>query len=531
MFFLKENRKILMQSIFGLLFIGLVVFFIRNERAEVHQIRLNLRNAVPTLVALGILTSLVYILLQGTLYSFCFRAVNQPVRLAAAIRIYLKRNFVGVFLPAGGISSLAFFTRELEHEKISRNQIHFASSLYAFISLFTVFLIAIPILLIAALKQGISANQVIAFLTLFCLILAVTLVFVLILRRRSFYSLIVRTFPRLEEILQEITDTSINKKAFAGAILISLLIEALGICQLAIAFRALGLSSTLEAAAVGYITAVLFMVISPFLKGLGAIELSTAFILTRFGFTTIESISVTLLFRFFEFWVPLTISGLSFMFVRNNIVLRIIPGVLAFILGIVNMISALTPAIPSRLHSVLEFLPLSAVNLSNYSVFVLGLFLLVVAAFLFKGLRTAWFIAFSFSSVSLVLHLSKAFDYEEALFALFVVMTLWITRKQYFVRSDPKLRQAGAATALISVFAVLIYGITGFYFLDRKYFGMDFNFLQSVQYTLQNFFLFRAGELRSTHAFANNFIYSINVAGFLSMSFLFIHSSGHSYTA
>jgi phosphatidylglycerol lysyltransferase len=467
MIFLKENRKIIMQAAFGLLFIGLVVFFILNERAEVHQIRINLRSADPFLVLLGILSILVYILLQGMFYSFCFRAVRQPVRFVAAVRIFLKRNFVSVFLPAGGIASLAFFTKELEHEKISRNKIHFASSIYAFTGLFTVFLIAIPILLTAALKQGISTSEVVAFLTLFSLILAITAVFILILRRRSFYNLIIRIFPRLEEVLQEITDTSVSKKAFAGAVLTSLLIEALGISQLAIAITALGLPLTLETAAVGYITAVLFMVISPFLKGLGAIELSTAFILTRFGFTTIESISITLMFRFFEFWLPLVISGLSFLFVRNNLVLRIIPGILTFLLGIVNMVSALTPAIPSRLHSVLEFLPLSAVNLSNYSVFILGLFLLVVAAFLFKGLRSAWFITLTISFVSLVLHLTKAFDYEEALFAMFVIMALWITRKQYFVRNDPKLRQAGLATALIAIFAVLIYGITGFYFLDK----------------------------------------------------------------
>jgi len=287
-----------------------------------------------------------------------------------------------------------------------------------------------------------------------------------------------------------------------------------------ITMKALGFHVTLEASVMAYITSVLVLLVSPFLKGLGAIELSMAFILTRFGFSTVDAISITLLYRFFEFWLPLTVGGLSFIFVRNNLVLRIIPAVLTFILGIVNIISVLTPAIQTRVNSLLEFLPLYAVNVSNYFVLATGLFLLVISAFLLKGLKTTWYIALGLTLFSLVGHLTKAIDYEEALVAAFVAISLIMTRKQYFIKPHPKWGQLGVLTAFISILGVWTYGIIGFYFLDKKYFNIDFGFLQSVKYSVQNFFLYQSDELQPARNFARDFLYSINIAGFLSTSFL-----------
>ena len=51
-------------------------------------------------------------------------------------------------------------------------------------------------------------------------------------------------------------------------------------------------------ATMGYIISVIFLIISPFLRGLGAIEVSMAIILVRFGMTGIEAISATFLYRF-----------------------------------------------------------------------------------------------------------------------------------------------------------------------------------------------------------------------------------------
>ncbi|MCX6250099.1 MAG: phosphatidylglycerol lysyltransferase domain-containing protein [Bacteroidetes bacterium] len=520
MAFFKENRKIFLEATFALLFIGLAIFFIRHERAEIHDVRNSLANAHPLWIVAGILMTGFYIFMQGLLYFNSFRSVQKKVNLGTTIKVFLKRNFIGVFLPAGGIASLAMFTNDFKHYKISKTGIHFASSIYAFTSILTVVLISIPVLTWAIIRHNISSNQIVAFIVVCLIVGGLIYIFVSILRKGFFFRLIIRFFPRLEGFFIELESITINKVAYAETVVTSLLIELTGILHLIIAAKALGFDITLEGAILGYVTSVLVLVLSPFLKGLGAIELSMAFVLTRFGFSTVDAISITLLYRFFEFWLPLAIGGMSFVFVRNSLVLRVIPAVMTFLLGIINIISVLTPDIQSRVNVLLEFVPHFAIHFSNYFVFTTGLFLLVISAFLLKGLKTTWYIALLLALFSMIGHLVKAIDYEEALLAGFVSFSLIMTRKEYFVKPHPRWGQIGIVTALASMIAVMTYGTIGFYYLDKKFFNIDFSILQSITYSIENFFLFRSEDLHSTRKFANDFLSSINIAGFLSLSFL-----------
>ena len=62
-------------------------------------------------------------------------------------------------------------------------------------------------------------------------------------------------------------------------------------------------------------------------------------------------------------------------------------------------------------------------------------------------------------------------------------------------------------TASLGIAAVFIYGITGFYFLDRKHFLMDFNLWQSVRYTFQNMFLFGSNGIIPYDSFAKEYYF------------------------
>jgi phosphatidylglycerol lysyltransferase len=520
MAFFKENRRLLLQAFFSLLFIGLALFFIRHQRTEIHDVRVTLSNAHPTWILLGILLTCFFVFSQGLMYYNSFRCVGKKVSLKTTMKVYLKRHFISVFLPAGGVASLAFFTRDFKDENVSSTKIHFASSIYAFTGVLTIILISVPVLSWAILSENAATNQIVAFGIVCMMVVVLVIAAVSVFRQGVVFRIIARYFPGFESFLTELRAIAFNRKAYVTTVLTSLMIEAVGMVHIGIAMRAVGVPLSLEGAVMAYITSVLFLMISPFLRGLGAIELSVAFILTRFGYSTVDAISITLLFRLFEFWLVLAFGALSFIFVRNNIVLRIIPALLTFILGIVNIISVLTPEIPSRLNYVLEFLPFTAVHFSNYFVFTSGLFLLIISAFLLKGLKSSWYIAFFLALISLVGHLTKAIDYEEALLAGFVVVTLFMTRKQYFVKPHPEWGQIGIITAVVAMVGVFTYGTIGFFFLDKKYFNIDFTFAQSLKYCLENFFLFQSTDLQTTHRFGNDFLWSIKIAGFLSMSFL-----------
>jgi phosphatidylglycerol lysyltransferase len=145
--------------------------------------------------------------------------------------------------------------------------------------------------------------------------------------------------------------------------------------------------------------------------------------------------------------------------------------------------------------------------------------MLITAAFLLKGLRNAWRIALFLSIISFIGHLLKAIDYEEALLALGVAGMLVYSRKEYYIRSNPRFQFVGVRTALITMLVVIIYGTVGFYFLDEKHFNINFDLLHSVYYTMQNFIVI-GSHLTPNSEFAHNFLLSINVCGFLSIAFL-----------
>jgi len=260
---------------------------------------------------------------------------------------------------------------------------------------------------------------------------------------------------------------------------------------------------------------------SPFLRGLGAIEISIVFILGQYGYPLVIAASMTLLYRFFEFWIPLVAGMLSFISKKDNIVLRLLPGFMVFALALVNIVSSLTPAVPERLLFLENWLNEGVLITSNGLVMVIGLFLLILFVFLLQGSKRAWYVAFALSILSGVGHLLKGVDYEEALLALVAALTLWRTRDFYKLKAHPELFRISSQVLLFSILALLTFGVAGFSLMDKKHFGMDFEFWTSVKTMLRMFFLFDDGGLVPHTAFARNFIYAIYTAGGLVICFVF----------
>jgi phosphatidylglycerol lysyltransferase len=518
--FLSENKRLIAQSILTIFFFAVGIWFIQHERAEISNIRDVLVSAGWRWVLAGLILTVIHIFLQGVMYVFSFATVSSRVSLVAATTLFVKRNFISVFLPAGGVSSLAFFTGAIENRGIKKSQIHFASSVYAFVGILSVVIVAIPSLFYALFEGVAGAGEWYAIGAIVLLLTGLVAIYLSITRRGLIYRRVVKYFPSSEVFLSDLQSNRIDKKKLAFTIIASIFIEFTGIAHLYIAMVALHYQPSLFAAVMGYIISVIFLVVSPFLRGLGAVEVSMAYILTRFGFGHVEAIAVTFLYRFFEFWTPLLAGLLTFLSKINRLLMRILPALLLLLLGIVNIISVLTPAVKERIALLRDFLPVEAIHASNYLVMVAGLYMLVTAAFLLKGLKNAWWFALILTLVSFVGHITKAIDYEEAGITLFVLIILLVTHKEYYIKSNPRLRNVGIQTSLLLALATLIYGIAGFYFLDKKHFDIDFSFPQSIRYTLQNFFLIGSDDLIPYGSFARHFLFSIKCSGFISIAFL-----------
>jgi phosphatidylglycerol lysyltransferase len=518
--FILENRKIIIQFIFTFLFIALGIWFIRHEKAEISEVKNVLNSAHASWVALGIALTVFYVILMGLMYVFAFKSIGCKVRLADTSVLFLKRNLVSVFLPAGGVSSLAFFTGNIESRGITKTQVHFASSIYGFVSIFSVVIVSVPAFIYAVTQGASSKSEWYALGVIILLLACIIAIYYSIKNKGTIYKWLIKMAPSLEVFLDDLQNHTIQMKHFYITLFLSVMVELVGIVHVYMSMIALGIAPSIFAAIMGYLIAVIFLLVSPFLRGLGAIEFSMALIFSNFGYSSIQSIAITFLFRFFEFWLPILAGIVSFLNKANKFLSRMIPAILLFLMGIINILSFLTPAIRDRLEWLEKIVILDVINASNYFVFVAGLFLLVTAAFLLKGLRSAWWFAILLLSISFVGHLTRNVDYEDATIALIILVILFFTRKQYYIKSNSHFRDIGLQTSLYSILAVFIYAIIGFYSFDKRYFGTDFTLMQSIKYSFENYFLLESTDLNTVEAFARHFLLSVHICGVITFSFL-----------
>ncbi|MGE6354975.1 phosphatidylglycerol lysyltransferase domain-containing protein [Flavobacterium sp. NPDC079362] len=518
--FFSKNGKLSGQVILTFFFIFVGIWFIKEEHNELYQIKNSITEAQPQWVIIAFLVTFIYIFLQGLMYVVSFDAIGAKITWKDANILFLKRNFISVFIPAGGITSLFFFTDTLLKKGTTKTDVHLASAIYGFVGIVSVILLAIPLFLFSLLEGSVSANEWIVLGLVIVIIPLLVLSFNSLIQKGKLYRLLLKSFPKIEPFIIDLQEHKINRTKFLKIVLCSLIIDIIGIVHIYIAMKALQFEPSLFAAAMAYVVAVIFLIISPFLRGLGAVEVSMGYLLIQYGFSNMEAVAITLFYRVFEFWLPLFAGVIIFISKIQKLLLRVVPALLLLVLGIINIISVLTPAINSRLILLKDFLPLEAIHASNYLVLTTGLFLLVTAAFMLKGLRMTWWFALILSVISIIGNLTKAIDFEESTVAFLVLCVLIATRKEYYVKTNPRLGIIGLQTSLLSILAVLIYGVLGFYFFDKKHFNIDFSLSESIRYTFQNYFLFGSDNLHPTGTFAEHFLLSLKISGFLSFGFL-----------
>lgn len=501
----------------SLLMLGLGLEFLSREGVNLPLVSKALGQVPPQWLYLGLLLTVAYVWFHAKMYQQSFRALGLTVSTATMARLYLKRNFISVFLPAGFISSQAFFSKEIERqEKVSEFQVLAASSLFASAGLISMLMLGFPVLGWLLTQHVLPEGAVVAFLLLSALFLLIVWAAWSLIRGGFLYQWSQKNWPVLSHWVDAHNWPQLEWRFFIQAILWSCLVEAAGILHVYIAARAFGVEATWAMALAGYTAVLIVLLSSPFLRGVGAVEALLSLVLIRFGLAPVAAVSAAVLFRFFEFWVVLLMAVPVFLVRPNSLWVRVAPAALLFVLGLVGIFSALTPAWPERIHLLSNYLPLQAIHASMAFSVCFGFLLLVTAFYLLGGSRMAWGVALGLSLVALLVHLTKGFDYEEALLAFMTITVLLYQRKNYRVRSDLRRIQHRWVLAAIVLSSILVLTALGFYELDHHHFGADFTWLESINFALRNFLLLNSTGLKPLTLFGAEFLGMVHLLGGLS---------------
>jgi phosphatidylglycerol lysyltransferase len=511
------NRKV--RSVLFKIVIGIVIIYggfnLYKSAPELNDLKVSTLNWDPKFTFIAFSVTLIYIICQSFIYYFLIKNFGNHISFKKCTEIFLKRNFLSFFLPAGNISSLTFIPDSIKKNKIKTAALYHASIWYGIISLFTFFLVAIPVFILIYKYQFFRSHIWLS--TVF--ICAQLLIFIYLIysvyKRNRLYQTIVNLSPLLNDIFSGSIRKISFKKSFWLSFIASLFVEFCGIAHINIALILITNQSSIEVSAIVYVLTVITGMISPFMKGAGLAEVAVFMFLKIIGYDVTTSILITSAFRFFEFWLPLLIGSFLFIWRLIKVAGKILPAVLLFISGVINVISAVTPPLHNRLNFLISFVPKIVSDFSTYATLLIGFILILISFYLYKGIKNAWLITIMILSESILTNMLKAIDYEEAIISLIVLVILLITPRHYWIKSYKKQSKQILIGALWGIFALLIFGFLGLYFMDVKYFNADLTYEQAISITINSVFYLNNSNIYPASLFGKFFVYFLHFTSFL----------------
>ncbi|OUL26698.1 phosphatidylglycerol lysyltransferase domain-containing protein [Nostoc sp. 106C] len=194
---------------------------------------------------------------------------------------------------------------------------------------------------------------------------------------------------------------------------------------------------------------------------------------------------------------------------------------LTALVGVVNLISAVTPTLPERNHWLKHFLPFEIRASGHIFAALAGFALLALATNLLRRKRVAWVLTVGLLVISIISHLLKGLDYEESLLSgVLLVQLIWM-RQVFTAQSDRPSIARGVRVLFGALLFTLAYGTIGFYLLDGK-FSVNFDWGEAIVQTLAMFFTEDNAGLQPKTRFGDFFADSIYVIAACTFTYAFV---------
>jgi phosphatidylglycerol lysyltransferase len=351
-----------------------------------------------------------------------------------------------------------------------------------------------------------------------------------------------------ENTFEEFTEAAVaiaaHPERLWDTLAVALVAHFIDLLSLAALFRAFHQPVSFGVLIAGYAMAVLFWIVSITPQGIGVVEGTMALVLTSLGVPAERATVIALSFRGLTFWLPLMIGFLLLRRVRSFAPPEVerpagwrlrseildkfssvwdvrLAAILTGLMGLVNVLSTVTPSLAERVQVLERFSPLEVRRNSHLTAALAGFALLMLAGNLWRRKRLAWLLTMAVLIISAISHLIKGLDYEEAILAVALAAWLIYMRPHFHARSDePSVRQ-GIWALVGGLLFTVAYGVAGFYLLDR-HFSVNFGFWAALRQTIVMFTQFYDPGLQPLTGFGRYFASSIYIVGAVTLGYAFL---------
>jgi phosphatidylglycerol lysyltransferase len=466
------------------------------------------------ILAAAVLQAL-YFVMYAALYQAAFHTVEVESRVGELIPVLLSSWFVNVVAPSGGASAAALFMDDAARRGQSPTRAA-AGALLVLVADFGSFLLLLAIGLVYLFMQhSLQFYHIVGTVVLFLFIGGLSGILLLgvwqPLRLRGLLNWFQQHVNRLAAKLQrppwlpddwadknatEFTEASLAVVTYpqrlAHTVGVALAAHLASLASLYALFLAFQQPIQFGALVAGFSVGELFLIVSPIPMGIGVVEGLMVLAYNSLGVPTETAAVVTLAFRGLSLWLPLFIGFFLLRRVKSfgaeeysraEVSSVRAVALLTALMGLVNLISAITPSWPTRLLLIEQFSPLGITHGGHLAIALTGFALLVLARGLWQRKRLAWVLTLLILDASIVSHLLKGLDYEEAIMAGVLAAWLFILYPHFHARPDRPAYRQGLQVLTIAVLYTLAYGTVGYYSLGQQFqadFGLGTAFVQAV---------------------------------------------------
>ena len=539
-----KKRWILL--ILTVLFLWVVV----SRFTELKQLGTTLASGQWGWILAALLSQIVYYTVFAGSYQAAFFTVGINTRTRDLIPVTLGSLFINLVVPAGGAGGAALFAEALKKRGESATRAATGVLLQMIADLGAFAFVLIPGLIYLSIEHDLKVYEIAAAIVLLLSTLGLTGILLLGIWRPEWlhrlfgwsqrtanwlFGRIHRSLSLADDWAQKNAD-EFNQAAAAVAAhpsrimrtaAITLLAHLLDIATLYILFRAFNQPIGFGALVAGYAIGILFWVVAITPQGIGVVEGMMALTFTSLGIPGTVGATVALAFRGLTFWLPMGLGFFAIQRIRsfgeNQRLLTEtwsvrFASILVAVMGVINVLSAVTPSLVNRLKLLEQYSPLEVQRGGHLTAALAGFALLLLARGLWRRKRVAWLLSLITLGVSIVGHMIKGLDYEESLLAGALMVMLWLMRAHFHARSDRPSIQQGLRILAGATLFTLAYGVTGFFLLDR-HFSVNFGLWAALRQTVVMFTQFYDPGLSPITHFGRFFANSIYVIGVVTFSY------------
>lgn len=532
---------------------GLMLVFVWvlvSRQTDIERLADTLARGQWQWILIAVLLQCIYYLVYATVYRFAFRAVEIERTLHDLVPVLLGSLFVSVLVPGAGMSGSALFVDDAlrRGESLARATAGVVLAISADLVMFAVVLSIGMAYLFT--QHDLKTYETVGALLLLGLIGGLSGVLMIGLWLPSLLHGILQWLqeaasklayrfqrrPLLPDDWAEKTASEFagaasavraHPRRLANTLFAALAAHALDLATLYVLFFAFRHSIDFGPLVAGYDMGILFWIVSPTPEGIGVVEGVMMLVYTSLDVPGSMALVVSVAFRGVTFWLPLL---LGFFVIRKtesfrsegstwqqNLGVHAVALLVAGV-GLIDVLSAVTPALANRAEILREFLPEGARHGARIAAALAGFGLLRLANGLWRRKRVAWLLAILLLGVSAITHMLKGLDYEESVLAAVLAAWLWSLRHRFHALSDQPSMQQGLRALIAALLFIVIYGATGFYLLDR-HFKIHYSLILALKQTVTMFAQFYNPGLEPATRYGNHFISSIYVVGAVTMGY------------